>query len=49
MGFHKFSLQIVPNLLCSCLCLCDIIVGLHAMDEKMFNDILIGKKRCIYV
>jgi hypothetical protein len=29
------------SLLRSCLCLFDAIVGLHAMDEKMFNDFLI--------
>ena len=30
-------------LLCSNLCLFDAIVELHAMDENLFNDFLIGK------
>ena len=29
-----FSLYIVAKLLCSCLCLLDAIVELHAMDER---------------
>lgn len=39
-----------PKLLCSCLCVFDVVVELHAMDEKMFNDFLIGKwKWFLYV
>ena len=30
----SFALQIMANLLCSCLCLFDTIAELHAMDEK---------------
>ena len=55
MGFHNlkafevllsplsFALQIVANLLCSCLCLFDEIVELHPLNEKMFNDFLMVK------
>ena len=31
------------KLLCSCPCLLDAIVELHAMDTKRFDDFLIGK------
>ena len=31
-----FPLSIVAKSLCSCLCLFDAIVKLHAMDEKYF-------------
>ena len=35
MGFFDFfSLSIKANLLCSCLCLFDITVELHAMNDK---------------
>ena len=37
----SFALWIVAKLLYSCLCLLDVIVELHAMDEKMFNDFLL--------
>ena len=37
-----FALHIVKKLLCFWLCLYDAIVELHAMDEKMFNDFIIG-------
>ena len=40
MGFLKFSIWIVASLLCSCLCLFDTIVELHAMDEEKFIDFL---------
>ena len=39
----SFSLRIVTNLSCFCLCLLDAIVELHAMYEKMFIDFLFGK------
>ena len=42
MGSLDFALHIVAKLLCSCLCLFDAIVDLHAKHEKMFNDYLIG-------
>jgi hypothetical protein len=46
----SFSLWIVDKLLCSCLCLLDAIIDLHAMDEKIFNDFFIGKgKWVLYV
>ena len=38
-----FTLRVVAKLLCSYLCLFDAIVELHAMNEKMFIDFLIGK------
>ena len=34
MGSLEFALRIVANLLCSCLCLSDAIIDVHAMDEK---------------
>ena len=37
-----FSLWIVAKLLCSCLSVLDANIELHAMDEKMFNDFLLG-------
>ena len=37
------------KLLWRCLCLFDAIVDLHAMDEKMFNDFLIGKWKWISI
>ena len=43
MGSIEFALHIVDKLLCFCLCLFDAIVELHAMDDKMFIDLLIGK------
>jgi hypothetical protein len=39
----SFSLRIVAKLFCSCLCLFDAIAKLHAMSEKLFDDILIRK------
>jgi hypothetical protein len=39
----------VAKLLCSCLCLFDVIVDLHAMDEKAFNDFLIRKSKWISI
>ena len=39
----SFVLWIVVELLCSCLCLFDVIVELHVMNRKTFNDFLIGK------
>ena len=39
----SFALWIVVKLLCSCHCFLHAIVELHAMDEKMFNNFLIGK------
>ena len=43
MGSLEFSLHSVARLLWSCLCLFHAIVDLHAMDENLFNDFLIGK------
>ena len=37
-----FAMRNVAKLLCSCLCLFDAIVKLHAMHEKMFNGYLNG-------
>ena len=37
----------MDNLLCSCLCVCNVIVELHAMNEKVFNDILTTKQEWI--
>ena len=34
----SFALRIVAKLCCSCLCLLDAIVELHAMDVNMFNN-----------
>lgn len=42
MNFLEFALQVKVKLLC-CSCLFVAIVRLHAMDEKMFHDFLIGK------
>ena len=39
----SFSLQIVAKLLHSCPCLFGALIELHHMDEKVFNDFLIGK------
>jgi len=38
-----FFAWIVAKLLCSCLCLFDVINELRVMDEKMFNYFLIRK------
>ena len=39
-----FSLKVMAKLKCSCLwTLFDTIVELHAVDEKLFSDLLIGK------
>ena len=43
MGSLEFSLWIEVELLCYFLCLVDAIGELHAMDEKMFDDFLIGR------
>ena len=46
----SFDLQIVVQLLCSCLYLIDAIIELHATNEKKFNEFLIGKwKWVLYV
>ena len=37
----------MAKLLCCCFCLFNVVVELHAMDEKMFNDSLIGKQTWI--
>ena len=37
------ALQTKVKLVGSCFCLFDAIVVLHAMDEQMFKDFLIGK------
>jgi len=34
MGSLEFALRFVSKLLCSCLCLFDVFVNSHAMDEK---------------
>jgi hypothetical protein len=44
VGILEFSLHIVAKFLCSCLCLFDIVVELHAMD-----DFIIGMPKLIYV
>ena len=44
----SFVLWIVAKLSCSCLCLFDAIVELHAMNDKMFNDFLIGSESEFY-
>ena len=38
----SFALWIMAKLLCPCLCLLDAIFEFIVMDEKMFNDFLIG-------
>jgi hypothetical protein len=43
MSSIELSLWMVANIVCSCLCLFDAIIELHAMDEETFNDFLIGK------
>ena len=43
----SFSLHIVAKLLCSCLCLFEVIVKLHAMDIRMLNDFFIRKWKWI--
>ena len=43
MGSVEFALDILAKLLWFCLCFLDAIVELHAMDENLFNDFLIGK------
>ena len=45
----SFALQSVAKLLWTCLCLFHAIVELHAMDEEMFNDSLIGEWKWIYM
>ena len=37
------SVEVKVELLCYFLCLVDAIGELHAMDEKMFDDFLIGR------
>ena len=44
IGYLEFSLRIAAHLLCSFLCFFDVIVELHAMDEILFNDFLIGSE-----
>ena len=39
----SFALHIMDKLFCCSLCLFDAIVEFHVMDEKMFDDFLIGK------
>ena len=39
----SFSLRIMAKLLCSSLRVSGANVELHAMDENLFNDCLIGK------
>ena len=39
----SFAFQIVAKLLCSCLCLFDVIIELHAKDEKIVNNFHTGK------
>ena len=39
----SFPLQIVAKLICSCHCLFDVIVEVHAMHERVFNDFLVVK------
>jgi hypothetical protein len=43
MDSFGFALWFVTKLLCSCLCLFNAIIKLQSMDEKIFNDFLIGK------
>ena len=43
----SFALGIVANFLCSSFFVVDVIVGLHAKDESMFNDFLIEKWKWI--
>ena len=38
------ALHITAKLLCSCLCLFDAIVELHAIDEKMFMIFSLGSE-----
>ena len=46
----SFALWIEAKLLCYCFCLLDSIVKLHAMDEKLLNDFLIGRwEHILYV
>ena len=58
MGFLEFffyffyfyiSLWIVAKLFCHCLCLVDKVDKLHAMNEILFNDFLIGSKNGFYM
>ena len=43
-GCREFAFQIKAKLLCSCLCLFDVIVELRAMDEKrLFNEFCYNK------
>ena len=35
------------KLLCSCLCLIDVIVELHVVFEKVFNDFVIERQKWI--
>ena len=38
----NYNVQIAAKVFFSCLCLLDLIVELHAMNENMFDDFLIG-------
>ena len=47
---HPILLSRLWNMsLCSCLCLVYAIVKLHAMDENMFIDFLIGSESGFYM
>ena len=48
MGSFEFVLWIVAKLLCSCLCLFDASIELHYMNEKTFNDFLLGCESKFY-
>ena len=47
MGSLSYALWIMAKLLYSCLCLFYAIIESHVIDEKMFNDFLIGKWKWI--
>ena len=40
-------LGFVAKLICFSLCLCAATVEIHAIDENLFNDRLIGKRKWI--
>ena len=42
IGSLSFALHMVKSL-CSCLCLFAATIELYPMDDKMFNDFIIGK------
>ena len=43
MASLNLALHVVAKLLCFCLCLFDAIVELHAMDDKVFINLLTKK------